>query len=162
MSELAVVNASPLICLTRAGLGHLLQTAGETVVVPFSVSREILARGMHDVTAAFIAGTSWLNQVEDPVIPNGILAWDLGAGESAVLGWAIEHPGARAVIDDLQGRRCAEAHGIALRGTVGLILRARKLDVIPSARDALNRVRQAGLFLSDRICSDVLKEVGES
>lgn len=161
MSELAVVNASPLICLTRAGLGHLLQQAGESIVVPFSVSREILARGPHDATAAFIASTRWLTQAVDPVVPNGVVAWDLGAGESAVLAWALEHPGARAVIDDLQGRRCAEAHGIPLRGTVGLILRARRLSLIPSARAALECVRQAGLFLSDRMCTEVLKEFGE-
>jgi predicted nucleic acid-binding protein len=161
MSELAIVNASPLICLARAGLGHLLQHAGESVVVPLSVSREILARGTHDVTAAFVASSTWLRQVDDPTIPHGILAWDLGAGESAVLAYAHAQLGARAVIDDLQARRCAEALGIPLRGTVGLILRARRLDLIPSAREALNRVRQAGLYLSDRICAEVLREVGE-
>src|SRR5512133_3775813 len=105
MSELAVVNASPLICLARAGLGHLLRHAAESVVVPLSVSREILARGAHDVTAAFVASTSWLNQVDDPKIPDGILAWDLGAGESAVLAYALDRVGERAIIDDLQARR---------------------------------------------------------
>ncbi|MGE5788416.1 MAG: DUF3368 domain-containing protein, partial [Myxococcales bacterium] len=82
-------------------------------------------------------------------------AWDLGAGESAVLAYALDRLGARAIIDDLQARRCAEAHGIPLRGTVGLILRARRLELIPSAREALNLVRQAGLYLSDRVCSEV-------
>src|SRR5512133_499066 len=155
MSELAVVNASPLICLARAVLVHLLRHAAESVVVPLSVSREILARGAHDVTAAFVASTSWLNQVDDPKIPDGILAWDLGAGESAVLAYALDRVGERAIIDDLQARRCAEAHGIPLRGTVGLILRARRLELIPSAREALNLVRQAGLYLSDRVGSEV-------
>lgn len=79
-------------------------------------------------------------------IPDGILAWDLGAGESAVLAYALDRLGALAIIDDLQARRCAEAHGIPLRGTVGLILRARRLELIPTAREALNRVRQAGLL----------------
>lgn len=78
-----------------------------------------------------------------------------------MLAWALGHPGVRAIIDDLQGRRCAEAHGIPLRGTVGLILRARQSSLIPSAREALERVRQAGLYISDQVCSDVLKEVGE-
>ena len=161
MTSLAVVNASPLICLTRAGLGHLLQLAGETVAVPRSVSREILARGSQDVTAVFTANTSWLSPIDDPAIPHTILAWDLGAGESAVLALAQTRPGARAIIDDLQGRRCAEAHGILLRGTVGLILRARRSELIPSAREALECVRRAGLYISDRICAEVLREVGE-
>lgn len=161
MADLAIVNASPLICLTRAGLAELLRQAGDSVVVPSSVANEILARGTSDIAADFLAHCTWLNQVEDPALPPGILAWDLGAGESAVLAWALARTGARAIVDDLQGQRCAEAHGIPLRGTVGLILRARRMALIPSAREALDRVRQAGLYLSDRICAEVLREVGE-
>jgi predicted nucleic acid-binding protein len=126
MAETAVVNASPLICLSRAGLVDLLRQAAQTTIVPAAVAREILARGPSDVTAATLASSTWLKQVDDPAIPPGILAWDLGDGESSVLAWALAHPGTRAVIDDLEGRRCAESLGIPLRGTVGLVLRARR------------------------------------
>jgi predicted nucleic acid-binding protein len=144
MAEIAVVNASPLICLSRAGLADLLQQAAQTIVVPAAVAREILARGPRDVTAATLASSTWLKQVDVPAIPPGILAWDLGDGESSVLAWALAHPGTRAVIDDLEGRRCAESLGIPLRGTVGLVLRARRTGLIDSARDALERLRGAG------------------
>jgi len=161
MSERAIVNASPLICLSRAGLSDLLRQAAETVMVPTSVAREVLARGPDDVTAGMLAKTPWLVQVDDPEIPSSILGWDLGRGESTVLAWALAHSGARAIIDDLHGRRCAEALGIRLRGTVGLVLRARKARLIASARDAFERLRAGGMFLSDRIVLDVLREVGE-
>jgi predicted nucleic acid-binding protein len=161
MAETAVVNASPLICLSRAGLADLLHLAGETVMVPVAVAREILARGEADVTARLLAKTPWLVQVEDPEIPPSILGWDLGRGESTVLAWASVHPGTRAIIDDLQGRRCAEALGIPLRGTVGLVLRARRARVIDSAREAFDRLRAGGTYLADRIVAEVLREVGE-
>ncbi|MBN1605164.1 MAG: DUF3368 domain-containing protein, partial [Polyangiaceae bacterium] len=148
-------------CLCRAGLSDLLRQAAEVVVVPASVAREILARGSRDQTAGVLTHSPWLEQIEDPVIPPSILAWDLGSGESAVLAWALAHPGARAVIDDLQGRRCAESLGISLRGTLGLVLRARRTGVIESAREALDRLRAGGMYLSDRIVSEVLAEVGE-
>ena len=99
--------------------------------------------------------------MENPVVPPGILTWDLGDGESSVLAWALAHPGTRAIIDDLEGRRCAESLGIPLRGTVGLVLRARHAGLIDSARDALERLRRGGMYLSDRICAEVLREVGE-
>jgi len=134
MVETAVVNASPLICLSRAGLADLLRQSAQTIVVPAAVAREILARGPRDLTAATLASSTWLKQVEDPAVPPGILAWDLGDGESSVLAWALAHSGARAVIDDLEARRCAESLGIPLRGTVGLILRARRAGLIDSAR----------------------------
>ncbi|MGD0839303.1 MAG: DUF3368 domain-containing protein [Polyangia bacterium] len=67
-----------------------------------------------------------------------------------MLAWALAHPGARAIIDDLHGRRCGEALGIPLRGTVGLVLRARRSRKIASARDAFERLRAGGMYLSDR------------
>lgn len=68
VAETAAVNASPLICLCRAGLSDLLRLAAEMVVVPASVAREILARGPGDLTAGVLIDSPWLKQVEDPVI----------------------------------------------------------------------------------------------
>jgi predicted nucleic acid-binding protein len=161
MADTAVVNASPLICLSRAGLGDLLRQAAATVMVPASVAREILVRGPRDAAADMLANMPLLRQVDDPAIPPSILAWDLGNGESAVLAWALAHPGARGVIDDLQGRRCAESLGIPLRGTVGLVLRARRTGAIASVRHALDRLRAGGMYLSDRVVAEVLREAGE-
>ena len=161
MADTAVVNASPLICLSRAGLGDLRQQAAPTVMVPASVAREILVRGPRDAAADMLASTPWLKQVDDPAIPPSILAWDLGSGESTVLAWALAHAGTHAVIDDLQGRRCAESLGIPLRGTVGLVLRARRSGAIGSVRHALDRLRSGGMYLSDRIVAEVLREAGE-
>ncbi len=161
MADQAVVNASPLICLSRAGLVDLLRQAAKTIIVPAAVAREILARGPSDVTANAVATATWMKQADDIAIPSNVLAWDLGAGESSVLAWALSHPGTPAIIDDLQGRRCAESLGITLRGTVGLVLRARRSGLIDSARAALERLRRGGMYLSDRLCVEVLKEVGE-
>ncbi len=52
--------------------------------------------------------------------------WDLGAGETAVLIYALLHEGWRAVVDEGVARRCAYALGIPLIGTLGIILRARQ------------------------------------
>jgi predicted nucleic acid-binding protein len=161
MADQAVVNASPLICLSRAGLLDLLRQAAQTIIVPAAVAREILARGPRDVTANAVATSTWMKQADDIPIPPNVLAWDLGDGESSVLAWALAHPGTPAIIDDLEGRRCAEALSITLRGTVGLVLRARRAGLIDSARDALERLRRGGMYLSDRLCAEVLKEVGE-
>ena len=138
MAEEAVVNASPLIYLARAGFLDLLRLGGEKVVVPAAVAEEVLARGPTDPTAQALGGTPWLRVVETPPPPARVLAWNLGAGESAVIAWALAHPGCRAVIDDLLGRRCAESLELPLRGTLGLVLRARQTGVIDKARPVLD------------------------
>jgi len=160
MTGVAVVNASPLIYLARAGLLDLLKAAADEVIVPGPVATEILARGVTDPTASALADP-WLRIVNAVAIPPSIVAWDLGAGESSVIAWALAHPPARAVIDDLAGRRCAESHGVRLRGTLGLVLLARKEGRVPLARPVLDRLRAAGMFLSERVIKQALSEVGE-
>src|SRR5262249_33772914 len=144
-----------------AGLLDFLRLIGETVVVPASVTDEIQRRGPTDVTAQALQNSAWIIRIEDPPIPRIIQAWDLGEGESAVLAWAYRHPGMEAIIDDLAGRRCAAALGIPLRGTLGLILTAKRRGRIPHARPVLERLRQAGMYLSDRVMSQALTLVGE-
>lgn len=161
MGKPAVVNASPLIHLARADLFDLLRLAGDDVFVTDAVSTEILARGPDDVTARAINQTDWITRVENPPVPPNVQNWDLGPGEASVIAWALGHPGSRAVIDDLEGRRCAETLGIPLRGTLGLVLRARKTGVIPQARPVLERLRATGMFLADRVLDEALAEVGE-
>ncbi len=105
--------------------------------------------------------TAWLKTVEVGEVPGRLLAWDLGPGETAVLAWAVAHVGSRAVVDDLAARRCAAALRIDCIGTLGLALRAKKLGRIPSARAVVERLRQAGMYLSDRILDRALGLVGE-
>ena len=161
MSETAVADASPLIYLARTQSLHLLQLAAPEVFIPRAVALEIEARGPADPAARALSITPWLRQVETPRIPNEILVWDLGAGESAVLAWALAHPDSIAVLDDLGGRRCAETLGIRLRGTLGLVLRARRRNLIAEARPVLEALRAAGMYLSDKTIDTALAEIGE-
>jgi predicted nucleic acid-binding protein len=157
-----VVNTSPLIHLAEAKLLHFLADAAASVWVPEPVAREIRAYGSGDPTARALKKETWL--VERPVPENRtpqILAWDLGAGESAVLELALAFPGSTAVIDDLAGRRCAESLGIPLRGTLGLVLDAKQSGRLASARPVLEQLRDRGMYLSDSILERALSFVGE-
>ena len=161
MAERPVVNASPLIFLSKGNLLDLLKLAGEEVVVPAAVAGEIRKRGATDPTVQALAGTSWLVVVETPPVPALIQSWDLGPGESAVLAWAYAHPGTEAIVDDLAGRRCAAALGIPVRGTLGLVLTAKRRGIIPAARPVLEKLRHSGMYLSDRVLNQALALVGE-
>lgn len=66
-----------------------------------------------------------------------------------------------AVIDDLAGRRCAEAMGLPLRGTVGLVLAAKQAGRIAAARPLLENLRTNGMYLSDAVLNRALRWVGE-
>jgi predicted nucleic acid-binding protein len=161
VSEPPVINASPLIYLAHADLTDLLLVEGNSVRIPVPVSAEIRQRGPLDPTVQVLDKTPWLEEVS-PVAPAPrVAAWNLGPGETSVLSWALAHPGCVAILDDLAGRRCAETLDIPLIGTLGLVLKAKRFGRVPAARPVIDRLRDAGMYLSDRILNPALALVGE-
>lgn len=156
-----VVNASPMIFLAGGGCFELPQVAGDTVQVPWTVASEIRRRGKGDPTVQAMEQAEWLSMVEDPPVPSLIQSWDLRPGESAVLALAYAHPSTEAIIDDLAARRCAAALGIPVRGTLALVLLAKQRGLVTAARPVLNRMVQAGMYLSDRLLNEALALVGQ-
>ena len=59
-------------------------------------------------------------------------------------------------------RTCANALGIAVVGTLGAVLRAKRKTLIPSAADVLKTLRVAGLYLDDEVIRSALQGVGET
>jgi hypothetical protein len=86
-----------------------------------------------------------------PPVPEQILGWGLGPGESSVLALAYANRGMEAIIDDLAGRRCASLLGIPVRGTLGIVLAAKKRGFIPQAPTRLTIRAQSLDCLSEQI-----------
>lgn len=85
----------------------------------------------------------------------------LGLGESAVLALAHTHAGAEVIIDDMAGRLCAASLNIPVRGTLGLVLAAKRNGRIEAARPVAERLLQTGMYLSKRVLDEALNLVGE-
>ncbi len=156
-----IVNASPLILLAKAGQLDLLGAGVPEIIVPDAVLRELSARGPADPVLLEVQRASWLKLVPAPPTPPEVLVWDLGDGESSVLAMALNDPECEAILDDRDARRCAETLGIGTRGTIGLIVLARRIGSIPAARPVLEQVRRAGLFVTDDLIRQALTLVGE-
>jgi len=157
--EPPVVDASPLIVLARAKRLNLLQLAGDRIVVPGTVIEEV--RVHSDEAGRAIQSHHWIEPVAAGQIFPAVAAWDLGGGESAVLSWAMAHPGTQAILDDYAARTCAQGLAIPIVGTLGLALRAKVRGRVASARSLVVELRQAGLYLSDRLIREALSLVGE-
>ncbi len=156
-----IVNASPLILLAKAGQLDLLRAGVPEIIVPDAVLREVSARGPADPVLLEVQRAAWLKLVPAPPTPPEVLVWDLGDGESSVLALALDDPECEAILDDRDARRCAQTLGIGSRGTIGLIVLARQIGLIPSARPVLEQVRRTGLFVTDDLVRQALALVGE-
>ncbi len=156
-----VIDASPLIFLTTANYLHLLQTLYPKVLVPQMVATEVQQYGETDPTSRAVQAADWLIETEISSIPKAVQDCNLDPSESAVLAWAEQHPGTEAILDDLAGRRCAQRLGISVRGTLGLVLVAKQRGYVPAARPVIADLKQAGMYLSNRVINQALALVGE-
>ena len=161
MAEKPAVNASPLIFLARGDLLDLLKIAGDEIIIPAAVASEVQERGSEDPTVQAMEKAAWMTVVPTPPIDERIQAWDLGPGESSVLTWGHIHRGTEIIIDDLAARRCATVLGIPCRGTLGLVLVAKRRGIIPRARPVIDQLRQLGMYLFDHVVDKALALVGE-
>ncbi len=161
MSEVAFVDSSPLILLAAIGRAELLRSVADRVVVPAAVELEIRADVEDKTTPAPLRDATWIVKGAGATVSPEIAAWDLGSGESVVLALASQSPRGIAVIDDLAARHCAASLGIAMVGTVGVVVRAKRRGAITTARPIVEAVCAAGLYIADEIVERALREVGE-
>ncbi|MEW6210655.1 MAG: DUF3368 domain-containing protein [Acidobacteriota bacterium] len=160
-TDRVAVNASPLIALFQSDLASLLSQLFSEILVPGAVWEEVLAGGPNDPASQQLVTALWAKRVEVAQIPSIITAWNLGQGESEVLSVALDNPDCRAMIDDAAARRCARAVGVPTLGTGGAIVLAKRRGLIPSAADALQKLRNTGLWLSDDLVTLLLEQAGE-
>jgi predicted nucleic acid-binding protein len=156
-----VVNASPVILLSKTGYLGLLGVLTEEVAVPRAVVDEIGAKPDGDAALREINAAPSFVIVENEAATPEIFSWDLGAGETQVLAHALAHKAERVVIDDLEARRCAKAMGLGIIGTLGIVGRAKAMGYIDHAEPVVKRLRETGLYVSDELVRRLLKEVGE-
>ena len=161
MNRRWVVNASPLILLAKIDQIRLLKQLTDELIVPEGVAQEVRAKPDGERALEALAASPTVRIATVDLIPRDIEVWDLGRGESEVLAWALTSEGSRVVVDDLEARRCAQALGIGVIGTLGVVLRAKRMGLISAARPIVDQLRRVGLYVSEDLVERALAHLGE-
>ncbi|MGA1824732.1 MAG: DUF3368 domain-containing protein [bacterium] len=157
-----VSNASPLILLQRIGYLYLLTDLCDHLVIPKGVIDEIFYYDKDAQAWEVFLASPKVNRLKNNInIEPSISGWDLGKGESEVLSWAVNNVGYEAVLDDLSARKCARGLDIPLRGTVGVILLAKKKKHISKVKPLIQLLIDAGLRFDNKWINEALSLVGE-
>lgn len=161
LEQFWVIDASPIITLARVGLGHVFQQLARSIMIPHAVAQEILA-GSVDDPARLLIEQHYFPVVAPFQISNEVVQWNLGAGETAVLEFALANLGWTAILDDGAARRCAKAINIPVKGTLGIVLLAKQHYLIDSARFVFEAMSQQGFRIDQSLVDSILYVVDEA
>ena len=85
------------------------------------------------------------------------LCWTiLDIGEAAVIHTALTEGIITVAIDELKGRRVARLHGLQVTGSLGMLVMLYQQGVVPSIEQAIQRIQDKGIFLSERIIQEAI------
>jgi len=109
-----------------------------------------------------VARLKWLEIRKPASIAALPLITDMGPGESQVLALGLEITESLVILDDLLARRVAQAMGINLTGTLGVLLAAKRAGLIKAVAPILDMLQVLRFRVSPGTYKAVLKLAGEA
>lgn len=165
MSEPVVSNAGPLMAFSKLNLLHLLKQMYGRVYFPSSVYQEVVVegirRGFEDAHTLrlFLFREKWEpTKVGDIPRELAFSHLDRGERESIALAMATHRP---LLIDEEQGRNEARQRGVIVRGTIGVLAKAYRRDLITADQLSLYFLEiedRKDIWISPALCRRVLHD----
>jgi predicted nucleic acid-binding protein len=146
-----VSNTSCLIVLETIGRLDLLERIYQSLLIPPAVANE-----WGTPCPAWISVRALQNQSLVQA-----LRLQLGPGEAEAIALSVDLGVGRIILDDQRARRIAAQMSLPVTGTIGVVLRAKQLGLIPLVRPILDDLRAAGFWLSDALLQQSLQLAGE-
>ena len=157
-----VSDASPLINLARVDQFELLTAFYDQIVLPRAVYDEVVARGQGRDGSQEVKDAAWIEvRVPQDELAMRVLGTELGKGEASAIILAQELEAELLLIDEIRGRRIAQQLGLKVKGTLGILARARREGRISNLRQVIELLRARGTWVSKELCESVLRLVGE-
>lgn len=150
--KVVISDASTLIGLEHIDSLSLLKKL-YTVVEITSIVRQEVGINLPD----------WLqtNDNFDEIIFRSLVP-QLDEGEASSIALALANEDSLLIIDERKGRKVAKNLGLQITGLVGIIIRAKKEDFIPSGKAKLEELIKSGFRISQKIYSLALDQMEEN
>ena len=129
MHSKVVSNTTPLLSLLKIGKLNLLKELYGCVSVPFAVYQEIEAGKDKDYYID-ISKIEWITIEKIHSEESKSYFFDLDEGEAEVLILAHEQQANLVILDEIIGRRYALQLDLKITGTLGILLKGKKLGYI--------------------------------
>ena len=156
-----VSNACPLILLSRIDRLDLLPKLFERITVPQNVLEEVTRPEKTKLHS--LASATWVKiQGHNPREPLFLtLRGEVDAGEASAITLASLQKADLLLIDERLGRRAATRLGLTVKGTVGILIAAKRDGLLTALEPELERLVDAGAWVSPKLIEAALKSVDE-
>lgn len=157
---IVVSNSGPLIALSRINRLELLKHLFRKVYISKETYNEVVVKDK--VGSKHIEKAEWINvkSIKDKSSVN-ILRIDLDKGEAESIILASELNADLLLVDELISRNIAEALGLKISGTLGILLKAKKSGLINKIKPNLDELRNKKVWISDEVYRKSLKIADE-
>jgi uncharacterized protein len=157
---IVIADSTPLIALSRIGKLSLLRDIYGEVFIPPAVLQEVVDESELRPGALEVSQATWI-QVRSPTVSQAAFLRALDLGETEAILLALDFPKSLLLIDESAGRREALNQGIKVVGTLGVLMHAKKIGLVPLLKPELDRLLSEGFHLSEEICQIALNASGE-
>ena len=151
-----VSNATPIILLQNIGQLHLLKALYGAIYIPRAVYDEIAVKNKLTET------DSWINVVDiENKAAKRLLCLNLHNGEAEALLLSTELNADLLLLDDLAARKYAQAIGLSISGTLGVLVALKRNGTVDAVKPLLQMLVANGMYIADNLQRNVLDMVGE-
>ena len=158
---IVVSDAGPLIYLGAVGHLDLLRLMFGRVLVPEAVWREVVDMGEGRPGSRETRAATWLIVTPANQEAARQLQGQLDLGEAEALALAVELDADHLLIDDQAGRRLAAELGVSIVGSLGILVRAKRLGHIDAVRPVVEAMLELGFHATTDLVDTVLTLAGE-
>ena len=161
-----VSDTSVLSGLAIGGQLDLLRALYGQVVVPAAVMNELRRGAQDDARLIEVLSIDWLAVKackRSQLVAELQTVYKLDRGEAEAISLALELEADALLIDERLGRREASRLGLSITGTLGVLLAAKRQNLIGEIRPVVDAlISEASFRLSNQLYTEVITTAGEA
>jgi predicted nucleic acid-binding protein len=152
-----ISDSTPLIALSKVKRVNVLERIFGNIYIPEAVWDEVVEEGK-GLSGSEIKNLDWI-KVEKVKERNVLraLSDQFGKGEREVIGLAIESVNPIVLIDEKAAKRKLNSLEITVIGTLGILLTAKKLKLIKSVKEPMDKLSKSGFYIDNDLYNSVLE-----
>jgi predicted nucleic acid-binding protein len=154
-----VADSSALVALAAGDALSFLPVLFQEVRVPPAVFFECVVSGKAEAEKL---GIYLRSQVAEVDLHRFVIAVaGLGKGELEAMALYKQLQADLLLVDDHRARKVARLNGIAVVGSLGILLRAKEAGLLPELKPLVRAIQAAGIHYSDELVGEALRLAGE-